>query len=372
MRPGGGYNFPMTEAAPPSPAAPRHVRTNPLLLVGLPILAVALAGLALYIALVQAPTRANQRESQDLLLALTGLKQPVSNKLAAGFTDANNDLVADPPTDAAKLLDPPTLLLSYVATDDAETYQAAFKEFGDHLAKVTGRKVEYVLLRSPEDQLLALRDGKLHVTAFNTGNVPRAVNSVGFVPVAMPATAEGDPFIRSVVLVAPAVAAAELVDLKGSDITLTDPFSNSGFRVPLVMLKNAGLLPVRDYNIRYSGGHSDSITRLNNAEASIVFVASDILARDLARGSLVAERYRKLAESEKFPSAAMGYAHNLSPDLAAKVREAILSFPWAGTGLEKALGPGGSARFVPVNFKDDYALVRRIDDDTGVLHKLQP
>jgi phosphonate transport system substrate-binding protein len=69
---------------------------------------------------------------------------------------------------------------------------------------------------------------------------------------------------------------------------------------------------------------------------------------------------RVIKESESFPPAALGYAYNLSPDLAAEIKAALLQFTWSGTGLEKQF-PDAS-RFVPISYKTDFELIRRIDD----------
>lgn len=60
------------------------------------------------------------------------------------FTDANGDLVTDLPTDPAQLIDPDVLVFSTLGSDiDRET--EIWKDFTDHLAKTTGKKVEHVL-----------------------------------------------------------------------------------------------------------------------------------------------------------------------------------------------------------------------------------
>ena len=43
------------------------------------------------------------------------------------------------------------------------------------------------------------------------------------------------------------------------------------------------------------------------------------------------------------------------------MKEVLLKFDWKGTGLEKEFGPEGKDKFVPVNYKDDWANTRRID-----------
>lgn len=350
---------------------PMHSKTtNPLLLIGLPALAVVIAGFALYFALVRVPAQADLKAQQDLVLRLTGVTQAVSNHLDPAYVDADGDLLADLPTEPAKILDPDVLRISYIATDEPETYQTAFKELCDAIAKATGKKVEYVLLRSSTEELKALRDGQIQIAGFNTGNVPRAVNVAGFIPVAATADSAGNPLIRSIIIAAAGSRIMSVSDIKGRDFLLTDAGSNSGYRAPLSLLKEHGLLPVRDYGMRYSGSHEASIEAIAAGTADAAAVASDILARELATGAIKKEAFRILLESNTFPAGTIGYAYNLKPELAAKIRDAILSFSWSGTGLEKTLGPGGSAKFVPIKFKDDFALVRRIDDDTGNSHKL--
>ena len=65
-------------------------------------------------------------------------------------------------------------------------------------------------------------------------------------------------------------------------------------------------------------------------------------------------------KSERFPPATIGYAYNLTPELRDGIRETLLTMDWKGTGLEKEFGPE-TTKFVSVNYKDDWANTRRID-----------
>jgi phosphonate transport system substrate-binding protein len=163
----------------------------------------------------------------------------------------------------------------------------------------------------------------------------------------------------------------ELKDLKGRELTLTEPGSNSGFKAPLVLLsKDKGLQPGRDFTIRYSGGHDASIEGVANETYQAAAVASDIFARALNEDppKYQKQQFRVIYESENFPTAGFGYAWNLKPELAAKIREAFFKFEWKGTGVEKEFAASKQTKFVPVQFKDDFALVRRIDDAIRSVH----
>jgi phosphonate transport system substrate-binding protein len=67
-------------------------------------------------------------------------------------------------------------------------------------------------------------------------------------------------------------------------------------------------------------------------------------------------------QSKPFPPATLGYVYNLSPELAQKIRAAMLEFPWAGTGLEKEFAGTRATKFVPVSYKNDFEWARIIAD----------
>src|SRR5262249_28642420 len=83
--------------------------------------------------------------------------------------------------------------------------------------------------------------------------------------------------------------------------------------------------------------------------------------------------YRTIYTSEKtFPPACFGYTHNLKPELAAKIREAFLSFEWKGTSLESAYKAANQSKFVPVNYKEHWALVRDVEEEVTKFMQAQP
>lgn len=293
-----------------------------------------------------------------------GLDKPKSMILADIYNDADGDSVADPPTEEARWIDPQAILFSYVAAPNAEVYEKAWQPLVDHLSAVTGKPVQYVRFESARDQLLAMREGRLHVTAVNTGNVPEAVNLYGFVPVASPADAEDKHGYTMNIIVPKGSAIKSPNDLKGKDIAFTDPGSNSGCKAPMVLLGDFGLAPDRDYHFKFSRGHEQSIAGVASGKYEAAAVASDMLSRALARGDIEEGSVQSIYESERFPSAAIGYIYNLNPDLAAKVREGILNFKVQDSSVTEELAEG-VVGFAPVSYKDDWALVRRIDSNVA-------
>ena len=352
--------------SPPRSTSPSPRRTSrPVVLLLMAITPAAAIAWALYHVQVSKPVAENRALNNELVYNMVGLGGAKPLKLSDRFVDSDRDLVADPPTDPAKLVDPPTLTFSYVATNAPEGYQDRFKEFVAYLSAQIARPVEYVLIRSPEAELNALRNGELHVAGVNTGNIPLAVNECGFVPICGLAGEQGSSTYRMHIIVPADSPIKSLGDLKGRELTLTDPGSNSGFKAPLVLLSNDnGLKPGADFTIRYSGGHDQSIEGIANKTYQAAAVASDVLLRALSSEPprITESQFRVIYESEDFPTAGFGYVCTLKPELADKVKEAFFSFQWKGTGVEKEFAASRQTKFVPVSFKNDFALVRRIDD----------
>lgn len=291
-----------------------------------------------------------------------------SSTLDKEYTDADGDLVADPPKDAAKANDPKEIRLSYVASSDTENEQEAWKEFIAALGERLGRPVTYVVHSDADEQMRALQRGELHVTAFATGEVPSAVNEAGFVPTACFADKD-DKYSYSMKIIVPADSDIKtLADIKGKRMKFVRPRSNSGCTAAVVLLmKEHGLQPERDYSWGFSYGHENSIKAVADKQVEAAAVASDILERMIAGGTVEKDAIREIYASEPFPPGVIGHAHNLTPELREGIRETLLGFKWEGTGLEKTYGASGSVKFAPVDYKKDWAPVREINQSGGEL-----
>lgn len=336
------------------------------------LIALALAVYGVFLKQQVAPLR-DTAEQDELFRRMTGLENPAArNALDPRYTDADGDLVADSPTDASRQIDPPTLKFSYVAVEDDAEFKAAFTDLLAAISKATGKPVEYVSYSSVDEELRAIRDGQLHIAGLNTGGVPIGVCTAGFVPVSQFGDADGNAGYHLAIIARPDSPANKLTDIRGRELTLTEPNSNSGYKAPLVRLRENGLLPPADYLIRYSQGHSQSIAGIKNKRFEIAAVAGDVLKREQAEGRISASDYKVIYTSdETFPGAAVGYTSILKPDLAAKIKQVLLTFDWKGTGLEKSFAAEGKAKFVPVDYRKQWDFVRRIDDSYGFNYVLR-
>jgi len=312
-----------------------------------------------------------EREAQadlekTMVSRLLGGQKPA--QLAQGYHDNDKDLVADPPSNEADLIDPEEINFSYVASSDSEDEEATWKEFIAALGEKLGKKVNLVTYADVDEQMRALKQGELHLTAFATGEVEVAVNEAGFVPLACFADEDGK-YAYTMKIIVPADSKIENPeDLKGQRVTYVRPHSNSGCTAALVMLmKEHDLQPERDYSWGWSFGHENSIKGVAEKKFKAAPVASDILERMVATGAVQPDQIKTIHESEAYPPGVLGYAYNLKPEIREAIRQTTLEFPWAGTGLEKTYGKSGGVKFVPVSYKEDWKPIREINRTGGEL-----
>jgi phosphonate transport system substrate-binding protein len=279
--------------------------------------------------------------------------------LDARYTDADGDLVADTP---AKTVTPSALLFAYTPGEDPATYRTIWDRFLQHLEKVVEKPVRFFPAQSNTAQIEAMRAGRLHIAAFGTGAVPIAVNCAGLVPFAIMGGANGILGYEMEIITHPGSGIRTPADLKGRKLAFTSPTSNSGFKVPSVLLRSEfGLEADKDYTAVFAGRHENSVLGVTTKDYDAAAIANEVMHRMIARGVVKKDQIVTVYKSDTFPTAGFGLAHDLDPRLAAKVREAFFSFRWEGTKLAKEFAVLGVSKFMPINYRDDWALVRKID-----------
>jgi phosphonate transport system substrate-binding protein len=275
------------------------------------------------------------------------------------YVDTDGDLVADTP---AKTVNPAILVFAYTPGEDRALHASVWDGLLRHLEKMTGKQVTFFPVQSNAAELEAMRAGRLHIAAFGTGSVPIAVNCAGFVPFAVMGGEHGILGYEMEIITYPDSGINTPTDLRGRKLAFTSPTSNSGFKVPSVLLREKfGLEAGRDYTSEFSGRHENSILGVVNKDYDAAAIANEVRRRMMARGVVKEGQIRSIYKSPTYPTAAFGLAYNLEPSLAAKVREAFFSFPWAGTALKQEFSTLGVSKFVPITYKQAWALIRDVD-----------
>jgi len=287
--------------------------------------------------------------------------------LDSRYVDADGDMIADIPTDPAQLVDPDTLIFAYTPVEDPAVYAEAWADFVTHMEAVTGKKVQFFPIDSNAAQIEAMRAGRLHISGFNTGSNPLAVACAGFRPFAMMAAKDGSFGYEMEIITHPGSGIEKVEDLKGNKLAFTSETSNSGFKAPSALLDSVyGLKAGTDFEPVFSGKHDNSILGVANKDYPAAAIANSVMTRMIERDVIKADQVISIYKSETFPTTGYGVAHNLTPELQEKIKEGFFSFQWEGSSLAEEFSKSGEEQFIPITFKDNWSVIRQIDEATGV------
>jgi len=300
-----------------------------------------------------------------LLMPMTAQAQdtcPNRGQLDTNYCDRDNDLVADAPTDPAKWKDPSTLVWAYTPVEDPAVYANVFKPFTDHLKQCTGKNIVYYPVQSNSAEIEAMRSGRLHFAGFSTGPTGFAVNLAGAVPFATKGQKGQIQGYNLLAIVKASSPYQKLADLKGKRVAHTSPSSNSGNLAPRVLFPPEGLKPEDDYKPLMSGGHDKSTLGVASGDYDMAPVASDVYERMVGRGTVKGDDFRVIYKSPVFPTSSFAYAHDLKPELAAKLKECFFGFRFPAEMQKEFNGDDG---FVPITYLKDWAVVRDVAEKSG-------
>jgi phosphonate transport system substrate-binding protein len=283
------------------------------------------------------------------------------------FCDTDGDLIADIPTDPSEQIDPDTLIFAYTPVEDPAVYKTAWSDFLEHLEAETGKDVVFFPVQNNAAQIEAMRSGRLHIAGFNTGSNPLAVNCAGFRPFTIMAAPDGSFGYEMEILTYPGSGIESVEDIKGKQLAFTSPTSNSGFKAPSAILKSDfDMEAERDFEPVFSGKHDNSILGVANKDYPAASIANSVLARMIERDVISEDQIVSIYKSQTFPTTGYGVVYNLTPELQEKIQNAFFNFEWEGTSLQEEFEKNGEGQFLPMNYKEFWEVIRKIDAANGV------
>jgi len=214
-------------------------------------------------------------------------------------------------------------------------------------------------------QYEAMRSGRLHIAGVNTGGNPVAVSCAGLVPFAMMASKDGSYGYEMEIIVPTGSAIKSPADIKGRTLAFTSPTSNSGNKAPSALLKSEfGLVKDVDFKTVFSGKHDNSVLGIANKDYEVAAIANSVMNRMFDRKVVDPANITTIYKSATFPTTGYGHAHNLHPEVVARIKQAFFTFQWEGSELQKEFKKEGS--FVGIHHKSDWDVIRKIDTANGI------
>ena len=242
-------------------------------------------------------------------------------------------------------IDPDTLIFARGPTEaDPEVYRDEYASFMDIIAEETGKEVEFFDVDTFAAAVEAMRSERLHISAFDTGTTPFAVNLAGAGErMYLSISAGGMVGYRLWVATYVGSGIDSIEDLAGHTIAHGSETSNSGNLAPRAIFTNDyGVEPDEDYEVTYAGGHEQVIRGIHSGDYIAgpvcgscimrVYDGDDELDPDDGPGG----QPMKVVWSTEFPSGVHIVRYNLHPDILDGIHRAYMETDWSQ--VEEGIG----------------------------------
>ena len=281
----------------------------------------------------------------------------------------HGDPVRDPPSDDSEYLDPDTLVFTESPSEDVEgRYEEDFAAVFERIEEETGKSVEYSRVDSYAASVEAMRSERAHIANFSTGATAFAVNLAGAVPFAVGLASDGAFGYRLFATTrADAHDIQSVEDFARDDVTMAhaEPSSNSGHQAPSALFdQEFDVTPEEDYEVTFSGGHSNTARGIANGDYDAGPICSTCL-KDTVEGdsSLEFSDFKVVWASNPFPNGPITYRYNLHPDIVEGIEAAWLDSDFSGTAYAERTD---YTQFLPIEYRRHWYDISTIQGYNGV------
>ena len=241
-----------------------------------------------------------------------------------------------------------------VSVEDPSVTLGKYQPLMAALAKHLGRKVELVQAPSYAGMNRLLQEGQVQLGIMNAYSYVQLSEDRRFVAVAKREIRHESGY-RCYILVRKDLGAASLADLRGRTFAFSEKNSTTGYLLPQLMLRSAGLVPERDLaETPVIVQHDSLILAVANRTVDAASVASYVFD---AYDPQITGKLRILARSAPIPYGPLVVRRDLGPALIARIRTFFLTLHRTPEGRQ-ALADSGFSGFVPARSRD-YDAVRR-------------
>ena len=219
---------------------------------------------------------------------------------------------------------PIKLIMSFVPSGDTQQIITGGQAIEKLLEEKTGYEIDTNVATSYAAVVEAMGAGNADIGWLNTFGYILAHEKYG-VEVILATVRFGRPYYTGQIVVGADTGIETLQDLKGKTFCWVDPLSTSGYIIPRVMLKAAGIDPDKDFaKTVEAGSHNNVIIAVYNGDcdAGATYVdARRSVAKDFPD---VMDKVKVIAESPEIPNDTVSVRADLPPEVVEKVKNALL------------------------------------------------
>ena len=246
---------------------------------------------------------------------------------------------------------------SSVSAENQAATSARYKEVGDVFKEKTGVEMKIFTASDYAGTVQALTSGQIHMAQMGASAYASAwIDSNGNVePLVANKEVDGQMGYHSILIVKGDSPYKKMEDLKGKTMAWADANSTSGYLIPLVSLRAAGIEPDKYFGkTLFSGGHEQSVLGVINGQFDSAFTwsskghnAGQIRAM-VDRGVLKMDQFRVVWESPLIPNPLVVVRKDMPEDMKRELRQFWVDLYKVNPKVAEAAARGKTAGFVEV------------------------
>jgi len=249
-----------------------------------------------------------------------------------------------------------SISFSSVSAENQAATQARYKDVARVFQERTGVEMRIFTATDYAGTVQALTSGQIQMAQLGASGYASAwIDSNGAVePLVTNKELDGALGYHSILIVKSDSPYKKLEDLKGKTLAWADPNSTSGYLIPLVSLRGAGIEPEKFFGrTLFSGGHEQSVLGLVNGQLDPAFTwsskghnAGQIRAM-VDRGVLKMDQFRVVWESPLIPNPLVVVRKDMPEDMKRELRAFWIELHKIDPKVAEAAARGKTAGFVP-------------------------
>ncbi|MFN9193084.1 MAG: phosphonate ABC transporter substrate-binding protein [Pseudomonadota bacterium] len=249
-----------------------------------------------------------------------------------------------------------SISFSSVSAENQAATQARYKDVARVFQERTGVEMRIFTATDYAGTVQALTSGQIQMAQLGASGYASAwIDSNGAVePLVTNKELDGALGYHSILIVKSDSPYKKLEDLKGKTLAWADPNSTSGYLIPLVSLRGAGIEPEKFFGrTLFSGGHAQSVLGVINGQLYSAFTwsskghnAGQIRAM-VDRGVLKMDLFRGVWESPLIPNPLVVVRKDMPEDMKRELRAFWIELHKIDPKVAEAAARGKTAGFVP-------------------------
>lgn len=228
--------------------------------------------------------------------------------------------------DPATAPEPKPLTVALLPDESPNTVIEKNMALKAYLEKALGMKVELVVTTDYTAMIEAMRRGNIDVGYFGpVSYVLLKSRFDGVKPFVAKKDREGNLTYHSIVIAGADTPIKTLADIRGKTVAFGDPASTSSHVIPkLMLIKDGGLKPEQDFEMRYLGAHDAVAIAVMRGHADAGGLGKHIFDSLVQRGIIDPNKVRVIMVSDPIPQYPFVMRTDLDKNLQAKIKQAFL------------------------------------------------